>query len=184
MREFSDMLSISPKTCFAGVLTMNRYIITLLFWTIIMFEHLFVLPTVALTDEGLSQMRIAYFELSRIQLLNMLNVSYEEYRDAVMQSREQILLLRDDSSAGADILRAAQANYERALVVWRLQIDARAPVDSMLIAEPDVLAVCRQYQDIPIDRFNGNGHVSVQEAVACLWRLSAAVLNEMPSTFH
>lgn len=163
---------------------MSRYMITLLMCTVFMFESLYVLPKELLAGESVRQLDIAYFELSRIRLLNMLDVSYEEYRVAVMQSREQMWQLRDDSSAGADMLRVAQAHYERALAVWKRQVDAGATDDILLTAEPDVLAVCRQYQDIPIVSFNGMGHVSVQNGVTCLWRLSAAVLNEMPPAFH
>ena len=159
---------------------MNRYMILLLLWMILTAGNLIFMPGAALSEDDAVQMRLAYFELSRVRLLNMLDASYEEYRDAVIQSRKQILLLRDDSSDAADKLRTAQSYYELALVIWSFQAEDGPRSGILLTDEPCVLAVCRQCPDIPVVHQNGLDHVSVQNGVACLWRLSAAVLNKIP----
>ncbi|OGR27765.1 MAG: hypothetical protein A2X83_06205 [Desulfuromonadales bacterium GWD2_54_10] len=174
------MLSLSPETA-RGQLTMNRYLILLLLWMVFIFGNLFFVPGVAVSEDEAIQIRLAYFELSRVRLLNMLDASYEEYRDAVKQSRKQMWLLRDDPSEAADKLRTAQSYYELALVIWSFQAEAGPRSGILLTDEPYVLAVCRQCPDIPVVHQNGLDHVSVQNGVACLWRLSAAVLNKIPT---
>lgn len=162
---------------------MNRYLITLVLWIVVL-GNMIVLPDVALSEDDAVQMRLAYFELTRIQLLNMLDVSYEEYREAVAHSREQIWLLRDDLSTRADLLRAAQDYYEQALVIWSFQADIEAPADIVVRDEPDELTLYQHCMDIHEVDLIGMDRVSVQNGVACLWHLSAAVLNGMASSFH
>lgn len=141
-------------------------------------------PAGTMAAESAGQERMAYLELSRLRSLSTPGISYTEYRDAVARAQGQMGLLRDSSSRSVDKLKAAMAYYDQALAVWRLQAEADPPVDSLRTDEADGAAIIGQCPGIPTFHRKSRDHIMVQDAVACLWRQAASILDEAPAELH
>lgn len=160
---------------------MSRFLRMLLLLILVLTGIPCWLADTAMAGESTGQIRMAYFELSRLQTLSAGNVPYKDYRSAVELAKKQVALVWDDSYPGVKVLRKALAYHEQALAVWRLQADSDFPVDSLRTDEAVGAAIIAECPDIPRFHKKGRDQVYVQDAVACLWRKAAAVLNGMPS---
>jgi len=153
-----------------------------------MFLLLIIVPTIipywladmAMAEESTGQIRMAYFELSRLQALSTSNVPYKDYRSALERAKEKVDLLRDESFPGVGVLRKALAYDEQALAVWRLQADSDYPVDSVRSDEAVGASIIAECPGVSRFHNKGRDQVYVQDAVACLWRKAAEALNGMP----
>jgi hypothetical protein len=142
------------------------------------------LPAGAMAAESRGQERMAYLELTRLRSLSAPGVSYPEYREAVVRAQGQMGLLRDASSGVVKWLRNAMAYYDQALAVWRVQAEGDPPADSLRTDEADGAAIVVQCPDIPTFHLKSRDRIMVQDAVACLWRKAATVLDEAPAELH
>jgi hypothetical protein len=131
------------------------------------------------TSEGTGQERVAYLEISRLRSLSRPEVSYPEYREAVARAQVQMGLLGGASSSVVAKLRRAMAYYDQAAAVWRLQAEADPPVDSLRTDEADGAAIAAQCPGIPTFRLKSRDRIMVLDAVACLWRQAATILDEV-----
>jgi hypothetical protein len=159
---------------------MSRFLRILLLLLFILTGISFGVADTTMAEESAGQIRVAYFELSRLQALSTSNVSYKDYRSAFERAKGQVNLLRDGSLPGVEVLRKALAYDEQALAVWRLQADSDFPVDSIRTDEAVGAAVIAECHGVSHFHNKGRDQVYVQDAVACLWRKAAEALNSMP----
>jgi hypothetical protein len=127
---------------------------------------------------------MAYYRLTLLRSLSKPGSSYQEYREALVQAREYVGLLRDGPSGKVALLGKAMSYYEQAFTVWTLQADSESPVDSLRTDEPNVADILKQCPGIPRFHYKERDQIYVQDAVACIWRKAADLLDQAPADLH
>ncbi len=138
-------------------------------------------PQAAWSGESIGQERIAYYELSRVRAMSKPGVTFEEYRKALEPARLYVGLLRNSSSTTVPLLRKAMSYYEQALSVWSQQADSQFPVDSLRTDEPNGAAILRQCPEVPRFHYRDRDQIYVKDAVECIWRQAAELLDKAPA---
>lgn len=163
---------------------MSTYLVQMVLPLIVVIGALGWQPQVAWAGESVGQERLAYLELTRVRSLSTPGVTYQEYRDSLVPAREYVAMLRDGSSATVQLLRKAIGYYEQALTVWRLQADSEFPVDSLRSDEPEGAAIVKQCPDISRFHYKWRDQIYVKDAVDCIWRKAAEVLDSAPAALR
>jgi hypothetical protein len=156
----------------------------LVLWLILAAGVFGLQPHEARSDESVGQERMAYYRLSLLRSLSKPGAGFQEYRDALIQAREYVGLLRDGSSGKVALLRKAMSYYEKAYAVWTLQTDSEFPVDSLRTDEPAGAEILEQCPDIPRFHYKERDQIYVQDAVSCMWRKAADLLDKAPTDQH
>lgn len=130
-------------------------------------------------DESVGQQRLAYQQLVLLRSLSRPGVSYGEYRQAVVRTRQYVALLRGDSP-GVALLREAMATYERALHVWSLKEESQYLVDSLRTDQSEGGAILGLCPGISRFRYKFREQIFVTDAVNCVWGKAALLLEQVP----
>ncbi len=137
----------------------------------------------ACSEESVGQVRVAYQELNRVRSKSTSNITFNDYRNALVSAREYVRMLRG-SDATVATLRQVMSYYEQALTVWSLQADSEFPVDSLRTDEQNGAAILKQCPNIARFHYKNRDQIYVKDAVDCIWHQAAELLERMPANLH
>ncbi|HEY3309809.1 MAG TPA: hypothetical protein VGJ93_15260 [Desulfuromonadaceae bacterium] len=132
-------------------------------------------------EDGFNPVHVAFFELSRLRLLCLLDGTYKEYGEVLTQAQEQFYLVQEASS-GVEHLRMALSYYEQALLIWQKHPSVEPPVESLRVDESNQIK--SNCTEVEFSRAAEEDVFLVNTAIACLWNKAAEELDEVPAFIH